>query len=158
MSLDIENFPFRDWGLRMGWLTGEDGADDLVLWQDECPNCGSDCYVRLNPCHFGPLAKELGLLTAGEAAQRVARLQDRLTLLAALVRAHSHEGSVLRTAVDALLAEPGRHMDDGHDAQPENPQVAAIEPTGLDGIPACSAKPADLFPATLKNQERIRDE
>lgn len=103
MSLDIKDFPFRDWGLRMGWLTGEDGADDLVLWQDECPNCGDDCYVRLNHCHFEPLARELGFLTAQEAAQRVARLQDRLTLLTALVCAHSPAGSPLSTAVDALL-------------------------------------------------------
>lgn len=117
MSLDIEDFPFRDWGLRMGWLTGEDGADDLVLWQGECPNCDEEAFVRLNPCHFGPLAKELGLLTAQEAAQRVARLQDRLTVLAALVRAHSPAGSPLRTAVDALLAEPVKRLDDGIDAQ-----------------------------------------
>lgn len=102
MSLNIEDFPFRDWGLRMGWLQGNDGIDDLVLWQPE--HFGDDeTFVRLNPCHFGAIAKEMGMVTEQEAAQRVEKLQDRLSLLAALVRAHSPAGSPLRTAVDALL-------------------------------------------------------
>ncbi|MBL8466883.1 hypothetical protein [Methyloversatilis discipulorum] len=150
MSLDIEDFPFRDWGLRMGWLEGKDGVDDLLLWQGECANCGDDCYVRLNSCHFPPLAKELGMLTAQEAAQRVARLQDRLTLLAALVRAHSPAGSPLRAAVDALMvAAPAVTFPDRTEGS------ATFGPTHV-------AESADLFDeplrSTLKNQEQIRDE
>jgi hypothetical protein len=89
MGLNIKDFHENDFGLNLAWFENANGIDrDLILWQGQCPDCGEDCFVRLHPVHTALLAKELGLLTAQEAAQRVARLQDRLALLAALVRAH----------------------------------------------------------------------
>lgn len=139
MSLNIENFDFHDWGLRMGWFEGQNGEMDLILWQGECPNCGDSCFVRLNPCHFGPLARELGLLREDEVEQRDERMQDRLSLLAALVRAHSPAGSPLRTAVDALL---GR----GSDAPPsEAPPKPLRSMPGSGELTPTSDAARDLF-------------
>lgn len=103
-NFNIANFHENDFGLNVAWFDSANGRDrDLILWQGQCPDCDADSYVRLHPVHTLLLAQELGLLTAQEAAQGVERLQDRLTVLAALVRAHNPAGSPLRTAVDALL-------------------------------------------------------
>lgn len=136
MSLDIRDFHELDFGLNLAWFENANGTDqDLILWQGRCPDCGEDCFVRLHPVHTQLLAKELGLLTAQEVAQRVARMQDRLTLLAALVRAHSPAGSPLRTAVDALA--------EGTDQPPQQPVQCAAAPHVSQA--SHSQTPADLF-------------
>jgi hypothetical protein len=139
MNLNIEHFHFVEWGLRMGWFEGQNGDMDLMLWQGDCPGCGDDCYVRLSPCHFEPLARELGLLREEEVDQRVGRMQDRLTLLAALVRAHSPAGSPLRTAVDALLGS-------GSETHPVEAPPKPLRSTPGSGEPTSAPDAArDLF-------------
>lgn len=150
MSLNIEDFHENDFGLNLAWFDSANGKDrDLILWQGYCPEGGGECYVRLHPVHFPLLAKELGLVTAQEAAQRVERMQDRLNLLAALVRAHSPIASPLRIAADALLNTPA-------------PIVRNKKQDEHDTLPALEAESADLFGEPprqiLKNQERITDE
>lgn len=150
MSLNIEDFHENDFGLNLAWFDSANGKDrDLILWQGYCPEGGGECYVRLHPVHFPLLAKELGLVTAQEAAQRVERMQDRLNLLVALVRAHSPIASPLRIAADALLNTPA-------------PIVRNKKEDEHDTLPALEAESADLFGEPprqiLKNQERITDE
>lgn len=129
------DFHENDFGLNLSWFESANGKDrDLVLWQGECPDCNADNYVRLHPVHTQLLAQELGLLTEQEAARRVEKLQDRLTVLAALVRAHSLAGSPLRTAVDALLGN-------GSDAQPSEAPSKPL-PRGVGGEPDLFAEGA----------------
>lgn len=114
MSLNIEDFHENDHGLNVAWFESANGIDrDLILWQGYCPEGGGECYVRLHPVHFPLLARELGFLTAQEAAQGIERLQDHLTLLASLVRAHSPANSPLRIAVDLLLSPASALVPDG---------------------------------------------
>lgn len=140
MSLNIEDFHENDFGLNLAWFDSANGRDrDLILWQGYCPEGGGECYVRLHPVHFPLLAKELGLLTAQEAAQRVEKMRDRLALLTALVRAHSPSGSPLRIAVDALLAVGPTATGD------ELPKGGTSCPPAPDAAPARTAYPEDLF-------------
>ena len=138
MSLNLDDFEFRDWGLRMGRLEGQNGDMDLVLWQGDCPNCGDDAYVRLNPCHFAALANELGFLTAPEAAHGVERMQDRLTLLVALVRSQCPPGNPLRAAVDALVTDSTTHAPD-----------VVVPSTTCPPSPGAGASSPDLFAQPL---------
>ncbi|MCQ9373270.1 hypothetical protein NMQ14_03295 [Methyloversatilis sp. XJ19-13] len=148
MSLDLDDFDFRDWGLRMGRLEGPNGDMDLVLWQGDCPNCGDDAYVRLNPCHFAALANELSFVTAPEAAHAVERMQDRLTLLVALVRSQCPPGNPLRAAVDALATDsttpasdaalPGTSCPPALGAEVASPDLFA-QPLPIDGDGAITA-------------------
>lgn len=110
MSLNIEDFHENDFGLNLAWFDSANGKDrDLILWQGYCPEGGGECYVRLHPVHFPLLAKELGLLTAQEAAQRVERLTDRLAVLHALIEAHTDASSPLRIAAARLSGAVGAH-------------------------------------------------
>lgn len=105
MSLNIEDFHENDFGLNLAWFDSANGKDrDLILWQGYCPEGGGECYVRLHPVHFPLLAKELGLVTAQEAAQSTERLKDRLELLRALIDAHSPADSPLCIAANRLFS------------------------------------------------------
>jgi hypothetical protein len=104
MSLKIDDFHQLDWGLRLAWFENQSGdGKDLILWQSDCPNCGDDCYVRLHPCHFSLLARELGTVPAEKVNEATERLKDRLAILHALIEAHTAGDSPLRIAAGRLL-------------------------------------------------------
>ena len=136
MSLNIEDFHENDFGLNLAWSDSANGKDrDLILWQGYCPEGGGECYIRLHPVHFPLLAKELGLVTAQEAARHVERMRDRLNLLAALVRAHSPNASPLRMAADALLNTPAPIVQDKREDEHDRFHVHEAESADLFGEP-----------------------
>lgn len=86
---------------------------DEKMWELEISQCDDgdilieqgDEYarIRLHRCHVPLIAEMSGFVPAHEVDRATERLQDRLNLIASLVRAHTKPGDPLRVVVDDLV-------------------------------------------------------
>lgn len=78
---------------------------DILIEQGRCGNCDEDSLIRLHRSQIPLVAKLGGFVPADEVARATERLQDRLSILASLVRAHTKTGDPLRIVVDDLMCD-----------------------------------------------------
>lgn len=103
---------------------------DILLDQGTCWSCGEDAAIRLHRSHLPLLAETAGWLTHNECQRGIESMRDRLSMLAAMVRAHCPEGHPLRAAADELVGRPRPPA-----AIVEGEPTAAREPTAPDEQP-----------------------
>lgn len=78
---------------------------DILIEQGRCWSCNENVPIRLH-CSQIPLIAKLGdYVPAGDVARATERLQDRFSLLSALVRAHTKLDDPLRIVVDELMSD-----------------------------------------------------
>ena len=96
----MKEYTERLWQLET--MLCDDG--DILLAQGEC-GCGDEILVRLHRSQI-PLVAELGgFVPAGDVTKATERLQDRLSLLVALVRSHCNPDDPRRLVVDGMFAD-----------------------------------------------------
>lgn len=88
LDLTVSRHPDGDWNLKQG-IGPCDPSDEH--------------WIILAPEHLDTLARMAGYLPASEVHRGCERVQERLALLGAMVRAHTREGDPLRAAVACLL-------------------------------------------------------
>lgn len=118
----------------------ERGAGNWHLKQDAGPcDDTSEHWVILEPEQLDTLARMAGYLPADEIIVACERLQDRLRLLAAMVKAHTNDGDPLRAAVAAIVPEHAPAS-----AMPRTPPATA-ESAPVMAVASTMAAPPDLF-------------
>lgn len=122
----------RLWELSI--TTCDDG--DILLKQGDCPDCGDDIFVRLHRSHLPLLAEIAGWCTEADFRRAIAQSNERLRLLAAMVRAHCQEGHPLRAAADELVGRPSKPSAPpmiANDGEPHAGSAADEQPGLFDG-------------------------
>ena len=92
------------------WELDITACDDggILLSQGPCWSCHEAVPVRLHRSHLPLLAEAAGWITHNEFQHRTESLRDRLSLLAAMVRAHCPDGHPLRAAADELVGRSAK--------------------------------------------------
>lgn len=76
---------------------------DILIEQGRCWSCDEVLQIRLHRSQIPLVAEMGGFVPAGEVIRATERLNDRLSLLASLVRAHTKPGDPLRVVTDDLM-------------------------------------------------------
>lgn len=79
---------------------GRNDDGDILLSQGDC-GCGDEVTICLHPSHVALIVEASGYVPV-----EIERLQDRLNLLAEMVRAHTKPGDQLRSAAEYLIGKP----------------------------------------------------
>jgi hypothetical protein len=109
---------------------------DILLSQGPCWSCHEDAPIRLHRSHLPLLAETAGWLTHNEFQRGIESMRARLSLLAAMVRAHCPEGHPLRAAADELVGRP---------TTPRAVAAFTNEADSLASAPAASDEQPGLF-------------
>lgn len=78
---------------------------DILIEQGRCWSCNENVPIRLHRSQIPLIAKLGDCVPAGDVARATERLQDRFSLLASLVRAHTKLDDPLRIVVDELMSD-----------------------------------------------------
>ncbi len=78
---------------------------DILIEQGRCWSCDENVHIRLHRSQIPLIAKLGDCVPAGDVALATERLQDRFSLLASLMRAHTKLDDPLRIVVDELMSD-----------------------------------------------------
>ena len=122
---------------------------DILIEQGRCGNCDEQVLTRLHRSQIPLIAELGGFVPANDVARATERLQDRLSFMDSLVRAHTKPGEPLRIVLDDLAGGfPGKPIS--------SPLHTSSLSLGGEGVPSVAGCPSGL-PAH-RNEDLFSDD
>ena len=103
---------------------------DILIEQGRCWSCDENVPIRLHRSQIPLIAKLGDYVPVGDVTRATERLQDRFSLLASLVRAHTKLDDPLRIVVGELMSDfPSKSFFSPFKAASESPEDECLPST-----------------------------